>query len=153
MERRVTIRLWWWVRDEYLAWVVLNKGSERIPQESVRAVKFSAYSPQVLTADLCLSRIDYYGVTFDHLVPADDANLEVLALNIVEVDSGDSIYTDGGTYANEVLLFSVDPEEYTGKKVLAVLRCCQHKRGSQDRRQVNGEVAERDSRMRKHTQR
>ncbi len=28
----------------------------------------------------CLSCIDYYGVTFDHLVPADDLNPEVLAI-------------------------------------------------------------------------
>jgi hypothetical protein len=29
--------------------------------------------------------IDYYGVTFDHLVPPDDTNPEVLQINIVEI--------------------------------------------------------------------
>ncbi|WEW58315.1 hypothetical protein PRK78_003783 [Emydomyces testavorans] len=108
------------VRDEYLAWVLEG----RIPQD----------------------HIDYYGVTFDHLVPADDPNPEVLAINIIEVDDDDGgIYADGGKYANEVLLFSVNPIEYTGKKVLAVPRCCQHKKGTQDRWRINTEVAQRDS--------
>jgi hypothetical protein len=40
-------------------------------------------------------------------------------------------------------LFPVNPTEYTEKKVLAVPRCCQHKKGTQDR-----EVAERDCKIR-----
>lgn len=110
------------MRDEYPAWVV--EGG--IPQD----------------------RIDYYGVTFDHLVPADEPNPEVLAINIIEVDNDGGVYADEGKYANEVLLFSVNPTEYTGKKVLAVPRCCQHKKGTQDRRRINGLVAERDSEIR-----
>ncbi|PNH69907.1 hypothetical protein VD0001_g7027 [Verticillium dahliae] len=47
------------VRDEYLGWV--------------REVR-----PR--------NEIDYYGVTFDHLVPADDPNPEVLQININEMD-------------------------------------------------------------------
>jgi hypothetical protein len=94
---------------------------------------------------LCLSRIDYYGVTFDHLVPADDPNPEVLAINIIEVDSGGGVYADGGIFANKVLSFPVHPREYTGKKVLAVPRCCQYKKGTQDRERINSEVAERDN--------
>ncbi|KAF2460789.1 hypothetical protein BDY21DRAFT_279573 [Lineolata rhizophorae] len=101
------------VWDEYLAWVM----------EGRRA----------------LDHIDYYGVTFDHLVPADDPDPEVFAINIIEVDN------DGGKYANEVLSFSVNPTDYTGSKVLAVPRCCQRKKGTQDRRLINGLVAERDS--------
>ena len=66
-------------------------------------------------------------------------------INIIETDDGGGVYADGGTYANEVLLFSVNPTEYTGKKVLALPRCCQHKKGTQDRRLINGLVAERDS--------
>jgi hypothetical protein len=66
----------------------------------------------------------------------------VLAISIIEVDN------DGGTFANKHLLFSVDPIEYTGKKVLAVPRCCQRKEGTQDQRRINGEVAERDSKIR-----
>ncbi|KAF2240363.1 hypothetical protein BU26DRAFT_470660 [Trematosphaeria pertusa] len=115
------------VRDEYPAWVV--EGG--IPQDC----------------------IDYYGVTFDHLVPADDPNPEVLVINIIEVDSDGGVYADGGQYANEVLLFPVNPIQYTGKKVLAVPRCCQHKKGTQDRRRINSEVAERDSEIQGRSQR
>ncbi|PMD60192.1 uncharacterized protein K444DRAFT_643133 [Hyaloscypha bicolor E] len=62
--------------------------------------------------------IDYYGVTFDHLVPADDPDPKVLQINIIEIDN------DGGAYTNEYLPFAVDPAEYIGKKVLAVPRYC-----------------------------
>ena len=95
------------------------------------------YSRQ-LTVTYCFSYIDYYGVTFDHLVPADDPNPEVLAISIIEVDN------DGGAFANKVLRFQIDPTEYTGKKVLAVPRCCQVKKGTQDRQRWNDLVAERD---------
>jgi hypothetical protein len=69
-----------------------------------------------LNAVLCyltvtyFSYIDYYGVTFDYLFPADDPNPEVLDNN-------------GGAFANRVLSFPIDPTEYTGKKVHAVPRC------------------------------
>jgi hypothetical protein len=91
-----------------------------------------------LTVTCYSSYIDYYGVTFDHLVPADDPNPEVLAISIIEVDN------DGGAFANKVLLFQIDPTEYTRKKVLVVPRYCQVKRGTQDRQRCNAEVAERD---------
>jgi hypothetical protein len=61
----------------------------------------------------------------------------VLAISIIETES------DRGAFANKYLLFSVDPTEYAGKKVLAVPRCCQVKNGTQDRRRINGEVADR----------
>ncbi|EJP60923.1 uncharacterized protein BBA_10130 [Beauveria bassiana ARSEF 2860] len=57
------------VRDEYLAWAM----SGRRP----------------------LSYIDYYGVTFDHLVSPDDPDPEVLVINIIELDSVGGIYSDG----------------------------------------------------------
>ncbi|KAH8750215.1 hypothetical protein F5883DRAFT_435311, partial [Diaporthe sp. PMI_573] len=82
-----------------------------------------------------MRQIDYYGVTFDPLVPP-----EVLQININEIDD------DGGEYANTHLLFPVNPAEYTGKKVLAVPRCCQKRKGTQDRRRMNGSVVERESR-------
>jgi len=62
----------------------------------------------------------------------------VLAISIIEVDN------DRGAFANEVLSFAIDPTEYTGKKVLAVPRCCQVKKGTQDRQRWNDLVAERD---------
>jgi hypothetical protein len=97
--------------------------------------------------------IDYYGVTFDHLVPADELNPEVLAINIIKVDNDGGEYADGGKYANEVLLFPVNLTDYIGKKVLAVPRCCQHKKGTQDRGRINGEVAERDGEIQERSQR
>jgi hypothetical protein len=62
----------------------------------------------------------------------------VLQININEMDD------DGGAYANKYLLFAVDPAEYTGKKVLAVPRCCQRRKGTQDRGRVNWSVDNRD---------
>ncbi|KAK6222223.1 hypothetical protein QIS74_04478 [Colletotrichum tabaci] len=73
------------VRDEYMGWVKLD---EKILEE-----------------------IDYYGVTFDHLVSDDDVDPEVLQINIIETDNDDA------EYANTYLPFSVDASEYTGKRV------------------------------------
>lgn len=84
-------------------------------------------------------RIDYYGVTFDHLVPADDPSPEVLQINIIEMDD------DQGAYAKAVLPFAVDVTNYSGKNVLAVPRCCQTRKGTQDRDRVNDSVAESDA--------
>lgn len=89
--------------------------------------------------DLATSEIDYYGVTFDHLDPPHDDDPEVLQINIIEVDY------DGGPYATEHLPFKVDPADYTGKRVLAVPRCCQKRKGTQDRRRINFGVAYRDA--------
>jgi hypothetical protein len=99
-----------------------------------------------LTITRFFSHIDYYGVTFDHLVPADDPNPEILAISIIEVDN------DGGAFANKVLPFRIDPTEYTRKKVLAVPRCCQVKKGTQDRRRWNSGVAERDKEIQGRSQ-
>jgi len=55
-------------------------------------------------------------VTFDHLVPADDPNPEVLAISIIEVDN------DGGAFTNKFFSFPVDPTEYMGRKFLTVPR-------------------------------
>ncbi|KAJ5729039.1 uncharacterized protein N7483_003547 [Penicillium malachiteum] len=81
--------------------------------------------------------MDYYGVTFDHLVPDNDTNPEVLQINITEVEN------DGGVDANAWHLFPVDPAEYIGEKVLAVPRCCQKRKGTQDQGRVNMLVNER----------
>ncbi|KAK1989659.1 hypothetical protein LX36DRAFT_686407 [Colletotrichum falcatum] len=61
-------------------------------------------------------RINYYSVTFNHLVPADNANPEVLQINIIKTEE------DNRAYANKYLLFPVDAKDYTGKKVLTVPR-------------------------------
>ncbi|KAG9252400.1 uncharacterized protein F5Z01DRAFT_682576 [Emericellopsis atlantica] len=84
------------------------------------------------------NEIDYYGVTFDHLVPADEYYPEVLQINILDMDE------DDGEYANTNLPFTVDPTEFIGKKVLAVPRCCQKRKGSTDRSRVNGLVTQKD---------
>lgn len=86
------------------------------------------------------SQIDYYGITFDHHVPPDENNPEVLQINILEMDD------DGGAYANEALPFKVDLADYTNRRVLAVPRCCQKRKGTQDRFRVNYEVANRGAR-------
>ena len=49
-----------------------------------------------------------------------DRNPEVLVLNSIEMGNGGGVYADEGKHVNEVILFSVDPKYYTGKKVLAV---------------------------------
>lgn len=90
------------------------------------------------------STIDYYGVTFDHLVPRDDLDPEVLQINIIEMDD------DEGEYANTYLPFQVDSADYTGKKVLAVPRCCQKRKGTMDRFRINMAVNERDYGMQSH---
>jgi len=88
-----------------------------------------------------IREIDYYGVTFDHLVPPDDRNPEVLQINIIEIED------DGGVYANTYMPFQVDPNDYAGKKVLAVPRCCQKRKGTTDRKRVNDAVDYREGRI------
>jgi len=87
------------------------------------------------------SMIDYYGVTFDHLVPPDDPNPEVLQINIVEIED------DAGLYAIKCNNFEIDPADYIGKQVLGAPRCCSKRRGTTDRIRVNESVNERLGRM------
>lgn len=77
-------------------------------------------------------------MTFDHLVPADDADPDVLQINIAEMDG------DEGEYANKHLPFSVNWKDYTGKKILAVPRCCQIRKGTTDRLRINDGVKRRE---------
>lgn len=60
------------------------------------------YSPFIDLSRL----IEYYGVTFDHLVPADDDSPEILQINAIEVED------DKGVYATAWRLFTVDPTEF-----------------------------------------
>ena len=71
----------------------------------------------------------------------------MLQINIIELETDSGPFAHGGAYANEYLLFTVDLADYAGKKVLAVPRCCQKRKGTQDRARVNSSVAERDARM------
>ncbi|KAI1181885.1 hypothetical protein F5B17DRAFT_444684 [Nemania serpens] len=87
-----------------------------------------------------VQEIDYYGVTFDHLVPPDDHDPEVLQINIIEVED------DNGVFANKYMDFHVDPAEYAGKRILAVPRCCQKRKGSTDRGRVNENVDRKEGR-------
>ncbi|KAI0196530.1 hypothetical protein EV127DRAFT_416792 [Xylaria flabelliformis] len=102
------------VRHEYLGWIMKPKP---------------------------VQEIDYYGVTFDHLVPPDDYDPEVLQINIIEIED------DNGVYANTYMPFHVDPAEYAGKKVLAVPRCCQKRKGTTDRGRVNEGVDRKEGRI------
>ncbi|CAG8948070.1 unnamed protein product [Penicillium salamii] len=80
----------------------------------------------------------YYGITFDHLVPTGDTNPEVLQINIVGTED------DAGVYANKHNPFEIDPREWIGKKVLAVRRCYQNRKGTTDRVRVNDAANARD---------
>ncbi|KAI0009104.1 hypothetical protein F4779DRAFT_402664 [Xylariaceae sp. FL0662B] len=109
------------VRDEYLGWVSIGK--------------------------ILQKEFDYYGVTFDHLVPPDDLDPEVLQINIMELEVDQGPYAGGIEYANKYLNITVDPADYVGKKILAVPRCCSKRKGTQDRGRVNDSVAVRDGKM------
>ncbi|KAI1130333.1 hypothetical protein F5Y10DRAFT_235892 [Nemania abortiva] len=109
------------IRDEWLRWVVVNK----IPQEE----------------------FDYYGVTFDHSVSPDDTDPEVLSINIMELEVDEGSFAGGVENANKYLRFTVDPADYLGKKVLAVPRCFQKRKGTTDRKRVNEGVARREGRL------
>jgi len=72
--------------------------------------------------------------------------MNVLQTYIIELETDDGgPFANGGAYANKYLLFTVDLADYTGNQVLAVLRCCQKRKGTQDRARVNSSVAERDA--------
>ena len=80
------------------------------------------------------------------MVPAEDLDPDVLQINIMELETNDGPFANGVAYANKYLLFAVDPADYLGKSILAVPRCCQKRKGTQDRERVNSSVAERDAR-------
>ncbi|EHA52342.1 hypothetical protein MGG_16784 [Pyricularia oryzae 70-15] len=48
---------------------------------------------------------DYYGVTFNYFLPANDANPEMLHINIIELEAKYGLYANGLNYADETLLF------------------------------------------------
>lgn len=83
-------------------------------------------------------------MTFDHFVPADDTDPDVLQINVFEFED------DNGAYANENLPFAVDPAAFMEKKLLAVPRCCQKRKGTQGGGRVNEGVAAREKRLVAH---
>ncbi|KAI0105563.1 hypothetical protein GGR51DRAFT_560408 [Nemania sp. FL0031] len=87
-----------------------------------------------------------YGVTFDHLVSSDDPDPEVLQLNIFELEIEKGPFAGGVEHVNKYSLLTVDPADYIGKKVLAIPRCCQKRKGTTDRKRVNDEVEYREGR-------
>lgn len=83
------------------------------------------------------------------MVPDDDTDPDVLQINIIELEIDEGPFANGVEYAHQCLLFTVNPADYIGKKVLAVPRCRQKRRGTQDRGRINSSVAERDARMKR----
>jgi hypothetical protein len=82
-------------------------------------------------------------VTFDYKVPENNTNPEVLAINIIELEEESGDYANGIDFAQKYLRLQVNAEEYIGTKVLAVPRCCQWKKGTQDRGRINADVRSR----------
>lgn len=74
-------------------------------------------------------------------MPDDDFNPDVLQINIIEIE------IDNGKYLNTFMPFPVDLADYAGKKVLAVPRCCQKRKGTTDRARVNESIAYREGRI------
>jgi len=81
--------------------------------------------------------IDYYGVTFDHLVPVHNTNPKVLQINIIEIED------DAGAYAIQHNKFVIDPADYIEKQVLGAPRCYSTRKRTSDRKRVNDAVDER----------
>ncbi|KLU89633.1 hypothetical protein MAPG_08604 [Magnaporthiopsis poae ATCC 64411] len=89
------------------------------------------------------SRIsDMYGITFDHLVPADDDDPHTLCL-LYELEREIPV-SAGVDYVNERVLFPVNLADHAGKRVLAVPRCCQTAFGVQDNFRIDSRVDLRD---------
>jgi hypothetical protein len=64
----------------------------------------------------------------------DDSDPDVLQLNVIEFDCAEA-------YLKKDLVLTINREEYEGKKLLVVPRCCQKREGTTDRRRVNEQVA------------
>ncbi|GAB1215659.1 hypothetical protein ATERTT37_004851 [Aspergillus terreus] len=113
----------------------LDLPDQTFPQPAGPELARLAYQ-KIYGRDVCLE-VSGDLLVRDEYLGSDDPNPEVLQINIIEI--GD----DHGIYANQWLLFAVDPEEFIGKKVLAVPRCCQKRKGTQDRWRVNASVDQR----------
>lgn len=86
---------------------------------------------------------DRYGITFDHLVPADDDDPHTLCLTIYELEKEIPGWA-GVDYVSEDVLFPVNLADYAGKRVLAVPQCCQTGTSVEDNFRINAHVDLRD---------
>jgi ribulose-5-phosphate 4-epimerase/fuculose-1-phosphate aldolase len=84
------------------------------------------------------SIIDYYKITFDYLVLINNTDPEVLQINIFKIKD------NKGIYANKSSCFEINLAVYTRKKVLALPKYCQKKKGTTDQKRVNNAVNIRD---------
>ena len=69
----------------------------------------------------------------------------MLVISIIELEAESGEFANGIEFARQWLHTEFNPDEYIGKRVLAVPRCCQLKRGTQDRSRINSLVGYRDS--------
>jgi hypothetical protein len=85
--------------------------------------------------------LDYYGVTFDHLVPPDDEDPMTLQILIAETEN------DNALYAKTNFRIQINAEDYTPyrKRVFANYRCCSIGEGTGDRMRINSDVQRRES--------
>lgn len=72
---------------------------------------------------------------------------EVLQINIIELETDEGPYAGGVEYANTYLNVKIDRADYVGKRILAVPRCCQKRKGTQDRGRINEGVHYREGLM------
>lgn len=91
-----------------------------------------------LSLSTVTSKIDYYGVTFDHNVPADDEFPRSCKFRLLEIEADDE------EHSIKVLPFQIDPACYIGKKILALSWCCQCSKSSTDYKSFNGLAARRE---------
>lgn len=84
--------------------------------------------------------IDHYSTTFDHLVPPDDDEPEVIIIFICETEY------DNASYAQARYPGVVDPLDYVPhqKRVFAFPQCCLHSCGANAGASINQEVRDRE---------
>ncbi|KAI0450423.1 hypothetical protein F5B21DRAFT_490799 [Xylaria acuta] len=78
------------VRHEYLGWIMDPNLCSKPPSPSFFFLSFSVELKKGLLHN---REIDYYGITFDHLVPPDDYDPEVLQINIIEIEDDNGVVT------------------------------------------------------------
>lgn len=82
--------------------------------------------------------IDYYEFTFDHLVPSDDEDPEVMVITIYETEY------DGAAFAQRYCPVTIDPSEYVPHQ-MRVLACPYLYSSDCHRTSVNNDVKRRET--------